>query len=89
MTATMPLDGEQILASIREHQEMLMSSGKQTQLELLEAFEQSLEAVAEAQDKLAEASQVEWFTRLLQAQATLTRDVAGASGRFARQLLDV
>jgi hypothetical protein len=60
----------------------------QTQHELVDAFQQSLEAVAEAQEKLAASSEAEWLTRLLQAQATFTRDMAEASGKFARTLLE-
>ena len=60
----------------------------QTQLELVDAFQQSLEAVAEAQEKLAASSEVEWLTKLLQAQAIFTRDLAEASGKFARTLLE-
>jgi|1185.fasta_scaffold516768_2 hypothetical protein len=60
----------------------------QTQTEMVDAFQQSLEAVAEAQEKLASSSEVEWLTKLLQAQATFTRDMAEASGKFARTLLE-
>jgi predicted CoA-binding protein len=60
----------------------------QTQIEMVDAFQQSLEAVAEAQEKLAASSEVEWLTKLLQAQATFTRDMADASGKFARTLLE-
>ena len=60
----------------------------QTQIEMVDAFQQSLEAVAEAQEKLASSSEVEWLTKLLQAQATFTRDMAEASGKFARTLLE-
>jgi hypothetical protein len=60
----------------------------QTQTEMVDAFQQSLEAVAEAQEKLAASSEVEWLTKLLQAQATFTRDIAEASGKFARTLLE-
>jgi hypothetical protein len=60
----------------------------QTQNEMVDAFQQSLEAVAEAQEKLASSSEVEWLTKLLQAQATFTRDMAEASGKFARTLLE-
>jgi hypothetical protein len=88
MTHAMPPDPEQILSSIREHGEQFLSAGRRTQLELLETFEQSVGAFADAQEQLAEASDVEWLARLLQAQATLTRDIAGASGKFARQLLE-
>jgi hypothetical protein len=58
-------------------------------MEVVDAFQASLEAVAEAQEQLAANAQAEWLTTLLQAQATFTRDMAEASGKFARTLLDV
>jgi hypothetical protein len=60
----------------------------QTQLEMVDAFQQSLEAVAEAQEQLAATSQAEWLSKLLHAQATFTREMAEASGKFARTLLE-
>jgi hypothetical protein len=81
-------DREQILASIRERNEQIMAAGRQTRLELLEAFEQALSAFADSQEKLADQSEVEWMSRLLRAQATFTRDMTDASSKFARQLLE-
>jgi hypothetical protein len=88
MTQAPLRDRDQILASIRERNEQIMESGRKTRLELLEAFEQSLAAFADSQEKLAETSEVEWLSKLLRAQATFTRDVTDASGKFARQLLE-
>jgi hypothetical protein len=81
-------DREQILESIRERNEQIISAGRQTRIELLEAFEQTLSAFADSQEKLADSSEVEWLSRLLRAQATFTRDVTDASGKFARHLLE-
>ena len=81
-------DREQILASIRERNEQIMAAGRQTRLELLEAFEQTLGAFADSQEKFADQSEVEWLSRLLRAQATFTRDMTDASSKFARQLLE-
>jgi hypothetical protein len=88
MTEPLTRDGEQIFASIRDHNEQIMDAGRRTRLELLEAYEQALSAFADSQEKLADSSEVEWLSRLLRAQATFTRDMTGASGRFARQLLE-
>jgi hypothetical protein len=89
MTTQTPLrDREQILTSIHERNEQIMEAGRRTRLELLEAFEQTLSAFAESQEKLADSSEVEWLSKLLRAQATFTRDVTDASGKFARQLLE-
>jgi hypothetical protein len=80
-------DPEQFLASIRDRQEQFLDAGRKTRLEFLDAYEQTLSAFADSQDKLAAASEVEWLSRLLRAQASYTREVAGASGKFARELL--
>jgi hypothetical protein len=80
-------DPEKVLASIRDRQEHLLAAGRKTNLELLDAYEQSLSAFADSQDKLASMSEVEWLSRLLRAQASFTREVADASGKFARELL--
>jgi hypothetical protein len=82
-------DPEKILASIRDRQEHFLAAGRKTRLEILDACEQSLSELADSQEKLASMSEIEWLSRLLRAQASFTREVAGASGKFARQLLQV
>jgi hypothetical protein len=88
MTEPLTRDREQILASIRERNEQIVEAGRRTRLELLEAFEQSLSAFADSQEKLADTSEIEWMSRLLRAQAAFTRDMTDASSKFARQLLE-
>jgi hypothetical protein len=78
---------EEILASMRDRQEQILEAGRKTRLELVDAYGQSLGAVADSQDKLAGVSDVEWLNRILRAQASFTRGFADASGKFARELL--
>lgn len=80
-------DPEKILADIRDRQEHILAAGRKTRLELLDAYELTLSGLADSQDKLAAMSEVEWLSRLLRAQAGFTRQVADASGKFARELL--
>jgi hypothetical protein len=87
-TEPLTRDRDEILASIRERNEQIMAAGRKTRLELLEAFEQSLSAFADSQEKLADSSEIEWLSRLLRAQAMFTRDMTDASSKFARQLLE-
>jgi hypothetical protein len=87
-TEPLTRDRDEILASIRERNEQIMAAGRKTRLELLEAFEQSLSAFADSQEKLADSSEIEWLSRLLHAQAMFTRDMTDASSKFARQLLE-
>ena len=81
-------DPEQIMASFRERNEQFLAAGRQTQLELVDAFKRTLSAVADSTEQLAETSDVEWVSRLLRAQATLTRDMCEASCKFANEVLD-
>jgi hypothetical protein len=81
-------DRDQIMASFQERNEELLAAGRQTQLELVDAFKRTLCAVADSHEQLAETSDVEWVSRLFRAQATLTRDMCEASCKFAHQILD-
>ena len=85
MTATQ--DPEKIVASIRDGQEELMSAGRTTMIEAAEAMEQTLGMFADADEKLAESTEVEWVSRMLRARASFTRDMLSASSRFTRELL--
>jgi hypothetical protein len=87
MTATSTQDPEKIVATIRDGQEELLTAGRTTMIEAAEAMEQTLGMFADADDKLAEATEVEWVSRLLRARASFTRDMLSASSRFARELL--
>jgi hypothetical protein len=87
MTDTFTQDPEKIVAAIRDGQEELLASSRKTAVEAAEAMEQTLAMFADADDKLAEATDIEWMSRLLRARATFTRELLGASSRFARDLL--
>jgi hypothetical protein len=80
------LDPEKILAGFRERHEEMFAAGRKTWLETAEAMEQAVSAYTDAQAELADATDVEWLSKLLRAQATFTRDLVGASSRFAREL---
>jgi hypothetical protein len=87
MTATSTQDPEKIIAGIRDGQEELMTAGRTTMIEAAEAMEQTLGMFADADEKIAEATEVEWVSRLLRARASFTRDLLSASSRFTRELL--
>lgn len=87
MTATTTQDPEKIMAGIRDGQEELLTAGRTTMIEAAEAMEQTLGMFADADEKLAEATEVEWVSRVLRARAMFTRELLGASSRFARELL--
>ena len=81
-------DPEEMLASIMERQEQVLNAGRKASLDALQAYEQTLSALAESQEKLAAASEGEWLSRHLRAQANLTRDVGDAFAKFARDVID-
>jgi hypothetical protein len=84
---TLP-DPEQVLASILERQEQLLSAGRKASRDVFQAYEQTLSAFADSQEQLAAASEVESLSRLLRAQACLTREVVEAFSKFAREVTD-
>jgi hypothetical protein len=87
MTEQSTHDPERIVAAFREHHEQFLAAGRKTWLEAAESLEATLGAFADARDKLAEATELEWLAGFLHAQATFSRDVLGAWGRFSRELL--
>jgi hypothetical protein len=84
---TLP-DPEQMLASIMERQEQMLTAGRKATLEALQVYSQTATAFADSQDKLADSSEVEWLSRLLRAQANFTRDVLDASEKFTRDVME-
>jgi len=87
MPETFTQDPEKIVAALRVGHEELLASGRKTMLEATDAVEQTLGMFADADDKLADATDVEWMSRLLRARAAFSRDMLSASSRFARQVL--
>ena len=80
-------DPEQVAARIREINEQVLEIGRKAGLEFLDAYEQMLRNFADYQDKVADASQVDWITNLTRAQANFTREVSGAYAKAARDAL--
>ena len=80
-------DVDRVVATIRELNEHILEAGRVAGLEFLEAYERTLRSFADTQDSLAEASQSDWLTQLMKAQASFTRDVASAMTEAARSSL--
>jgi hypothetical protein len=89
MTEPLLQDSEQVVQTIRERNEMMLAAVRQTQRELVDAFERTLCSVADSGEKLADTSEVEWVSRMLRARAAFSRDLADASCKFARELLEM
>jgi hypothetical protein len=84
---TLP-DPEELLASMMERQEHMLSAGRKATLDALDVYAQTANAFADSQEKLAAASEVEWLSRFLLAHATFTREVLDASAKFAREVTE-
>jgi hypothetical protein len=88
MAEQTPPDTEQVLASIMERQKHMFTAGRKATLDGLEAYEQTLSAFADSQEKLADSTDVEWLSRLLHAQAGFTREVVDAIAKFTHEVVD-
>jgi hypothetical protein len=88
MTQTWTADPEDNLANRREPAKQIHAASRRTRLEMTDAMEQALSAVADAQEKLADTSEHEWVSRFLRAQAAFTRNVGDASSKFARDAFE-
>ena len=88
MAEWFPNDPENVLAGLREQNEQILAAGRHARLDLIESYEQALGTLAESGAKLAESSEIEWLSRFLRAQADFTRELAEASGKFAREVLE-
>jgi hypothetical protein len=73
--------------SLRDVNEQIIDFGRKTTATVLDAYETTLNSVADYQDKVAETSQVDWISNLAHAQADLTRGVAKVYASTARGLI--
>jgi hypothetical protein len=80
-------DAEQVTARIRELNEQILEVGRSAGLEFLDAYERTLRTFADYQEKLADASQSDWLTQMMKAQANFTRDVVSAVSEVSRTTL--
>jgi|tagenome__1003787_1003787.scaffolds.fasta_scaffold18529984_1 hypothetical protein len=87
MAADSVRDVDQVIASIRELNDHLLETGRRAGLGFLEAYEQNLRTLTDYEEKLADSSQIDWFSQMLRAQANFTRDVASAYAEAARGML--
>jgi hypothetical protein len=79
-------DADAAVERIRELNEQILDFGRKAGSSFLEAYEANLKSFAEYQDKVADASQVEWVASIARAQANFTREVSAAYAASARDL---
>jgi hypothetical protein len=73
--------------SLRDANEQILDFSRKTSASILDAYESTLNSVADFQDKVADSSQVEWVGNIVHAQAELTRGVAKVYASTARGLI--
>jgi DNA mismatch repair ATPase MutS len=78
---------EQVADRIREFNERIIESSKQTGEATLGAYAKMLQNIAELQENVGKASQVDWLTTFATAQANFTRDLAKAYTAAASKLV--
>jgi hypothetical protein len=79
---------EQVVERIRKLNERIIDSSKQAGEETLNAYAKTLENIAELQENLGKASQLDWLTTFATAQANFTRQLAEAVTAAARKLVN-
>jgi hypothetical protein len=72
---------------IRDLNERIIESSKKAGSTYLDIYEKTLNSIADYQEKAGEQSQVDWISTIANAQASFTRDLAGAYSSAARSLL--
>jgi hypothetical protein len=80
-------DVEATAERIRQLNEEILSFGKQAGASFLDAYETTLKTFAEYQDKVADASQVDWVASIARAQANFTREMTDLYTAAARDML--
>src|SRR4051794_31473339 len=72
---------------IRDLNERIIESSKKAGNVYLDIYEKTLNSIADYQEKIGDQSEVDWVTTIANAQASFTRDLAGAYSAAARSLL--
>ena len=80
-------DADATAERIRQLNEEILAFGRQAGQSFLDAYETTLKTFAEYQDKVADASQVDWLASMARAQANFTREMASLYTSAARDML--
>jgi hypothetical protein len=72
---------------IRQLNERILESGRQAGLSTLDVYEKTLKSIADMQQAVGEATQVQWFSAIAAAQANFTREITEAYTSASRDLL--
>jgi hypothetical protein len=78
---------EEATKRIRDLNERIIEQGRKAGLAYLDSYESTLKRLADFEETVGQASQIEWITELANAQAAFIRDVTAAYTRAAREML--
>ena len=80
-------DFEQATERAREYNEKAVDAGKKLSGTIVDTYEKYTLTLADASQKAAEATKVEWITAAASAQAGMTRELTKAYASAARDFL--
>jgi len=80
-------DAEAAAKRIRELNERIIETGRKAGLTSLDLYEKTLKSIADMQEDVGKASQVQWFSAIAAAQANFTREMAETYTAAARDVL--
>ena len=80
-------DFEATADRLRDLNERIIESSRKAGQSYVDAYEKTLNSIAEFQDRIGKASQIEWISTLAHAQADFTRNWAEAYTGAARNVL--
>ncbi len=80
-------DAEAAAQRIRELNERVIENGRKAGLASLDLYEKTLKSIADMQQSVGDASQVQWLSQIAAAQANFTREMAETYTSAAREFL--
>ena len=80
-------DLEQVSERVREYNDKAVDAGKKLSGTFVDTYEKYALTLADASQKAAEATNVEWISAAASAQAGMTRELTTAYASAARELL--
>ena len=81
------IDLEAATERIRELNERILEASKKAGTTYVDAYEKTLKTIADFQERVGEASPVEWVTTMTNTQADMIRNFAEAYAGAARKAL--
>jgi hypothetical protein len=86
-TKTSDTQVNEAVERIRELNERIIDSSRKAGKAYLDSYEKVLNSIADFEERVGKASQIDWVSAITQAQADFTREVAGIYAGSARDLL--